>query len=125
MRTLAIILLCLCIPLSGLHVDSIPKYKRSYFGGWADSDDCQNTRHELLQKLSTAIMSFTDNTCRVLTGKWLIPTLAKHFGGQTKLILITWYRSIGPGNMGLMIGIEISVCALQMIQEIFLPYRNL
>jgi len=80
MRTLALILLCLCIPLSGLHADSIPKYKRSYFGGWADSDgDCQNTRHELLQELSTSIMSFTDNTCRVLTGKWLDTYTGKTF----------------------------------------------
>ena len=80
MRSLALILLCLFIPLSGLHADGIPKYKRSYFGGWADSDgDCQNTRHELLQDLSTSIMSFTDNTCRVLTGKWLDPYTGKTF----------------------------------------------
>ena len=63
MRTLGLILLPMH-PLSGLHADNIPKYKRSYFGVWADSDgDCQNTRHELLQELSTSIMSFTDNTC--------------------------------------------------------------
>ena len=80
MRTLAIALLCLCIPLSGLHADNTPKYKRSYFGGWADSDgDCQNTRHELLQQLSTSLMSFTDNTCRVLKGKWLDPYTGKTF----------------------------------------------
>ena len=35
MRTLALVILCLCIPLSGIHADAIPKYKRSYFGGWA------------------------------------------------------------------------------------------
>jgi len=86
MRTLAIILLCLCIPLSGLHADGIPKYKRSYFGDWADSDgDCQNTRHELLQELSTAIMSFTDNTCRVLTGKWQDPYTGKTFRRSDKV----------------------------------------
>ena len=80
MRTLALILLCLCIPFSGLNAAGIPKYKRSYFGGWVDSDgDCQNTRHELLQELSTSIMSFTDNTCRVLTGKWLDPYTGKTF----------------------------------------------
>ena len=72
MRTLALILFCVFIPLGGLNADGIPKYKRSYFGGWADSDgDRQNTRHELLQELSTSIMSFTNNTCRVLTVKWL------------------------------------------------------
>lgn len=80
MRTFALILLCLCIPLSGLSADGVPKYKRSYFGGWADSDgDCQNTRHELLQELSTALMTFTDNTCRVLTGRWLDPYTGKTF----------------------------------------------
>jgi len=80
MRTLAVALLCLCIPLNGLHADGIPKYKRSYFGGWVDSDgDCQNTRHELLQELSTSVMSFTDNTCRVLTGKWLDPYTGNTF----------------------------------------------
>ena len=80
MRTLALVILCLWIPLSGLHADSISKYKRSYFGGWADSDgDCQNTRHELLQELSTSLMSFTDNTCRVLKGKWLDPYTGKTF----------------------------------------------
>ena len=80
MRTFALIFLCLCIPLSGLSADGVPKYKRSYFGGWADSDgDCQNTRHELLQELSTALMTFTDNTCRVLTGRWLDPYTGKTF----------------------------------------------
>ena len=60
--------------------NAFDKYKRSYFGGWADSDgDCQNTRHELLQQLSTSLMSFTDNTCRVLTGKWLDPYTGKTF----------------------------------------------
>jgi len=79
-RTLAVILLCIFIPLSGLHADGIPKYKRSYFGGWADSDgDCQNTRHEVLQELSASLMSFTDNTCRVLTGKWLDPYTGRTF----------------------------------------------
>ena len=80
MRTLALILLCVFISLGGLYADGIPKYKRSYFGGWTDSDgDCQNTRHELLQELSTSIMSFTDNTCRVLTGKWVDPYTGKTF----------------------------------------------
>ena len=80
MRTLALILFCLCVPLSGLNADVVPQYKRSYFGGWADSDgDCQNTRHELLQELSTSILSFTDNTCRVLMGKWLNPYTGKIF----------------------------------------------
>ena len=37
--------------------DELPKYDRDSFGGWSDTDrDCQNTRHELLQKLSTAVI---------------------------------------------------------------------
>ena len=86
MRTRAIILLCVFIPSGGFHADSIPKYKRSYFGGWADIDgDCQNTRHELLQELSTSIMSFTENTCRVLTGKWLDPYTGRTFRNSAEV----------------------------------------
>ena len=67
-------------PLSGLHAYAIPKYKRSYFGGWADSDgDCQNTRHELLQSFRLQLCPLRDNTCRVLTGKWLDPYTGKTF----------------------------------------------
>ena len=126
MRTLALIHFCVFIPLGGLHADGIPKYKRSYFGGWADSDgDCQNTRHELLQELSTSIMSFTNNTCCVLTGKWLLHIRAKPFGSPLMLILIIWCRSTGRGNTVPALGVKTSECALRMIQETFLQSRNL
>jgi hypothetical protein len=60
--------------------DPIPKYDRDLFGGWSDSDrDCQNMRHELLQDLSTAIVSFSQNTCRVTRGRWLDPYTNKIF----------------------------------------------
>ena len=50
----------------------ILKYNRDLFGGWSDTDrDCQNTRHELLQKLSTAVISLSKNSCRVTRGRWL------------------------------------------------------
>ena len=79
MRFVLLIFL-LFAPLHAVYADETPKYKRSYFGGWSDEDgDCQNTRHELLQELSTSIMTFTDNTCRVLTGKWLDPYTGKTF----------------------------------------------
>lgn len=48
-------------------------------GGWSDTDrECQNTRHELLQKLSTAMVSLSKNTCRFLRGRWFDP-----YTGQT------------------------------------------
>ena len=35
------------------HAGNIPAYDRGLFGSWKDFDnDCQNTRHELLQTLS-------------------------------------------------------------------------
>lgn len=58
----------------------IPKYDRSLFGGWSDADgDCQNMRHELLQELATATVSFSKNTCRVTRGRWLDPYTDKIF----------------------------------------------
>ena len=60
--------------------DQIPKYDRDLFGGWSDTDrDCQNMRHELLQDLSTATVSFSQNTCRVTRGRWLDPYTDKIF----------------------------------------------
>ena len=60
--------------------DQIPKYDRDLFSGWSDTDrDCQNMRHELLQDLSTATVSFSQNTCRVTRGRWLDPYTDKIF----------------------------------------------
>ena len=42
-----------------VYSDQIPKYDRDLFGGWSDTDrDCQNMRHELLQKLLTTVVNF-------------------------------------------------------------------
>jgi hypothetical protein len=78
-RLIILLFSILFIP-SLLLAEAIPKYKRSYFGNWQDFDgDCQNTRHELLQKLSTSTYTLTENTCRVLTGRWLDPYTNKVF----------------------------------------------
>ena len=78
-RLIILLFSILFIP-SFLLAEAIPKYKRSHFGSWQDFDgDCQNTRHELLQKLSTSTYTLTDNTCRVLTGRWLDPYTNKVF----------------------------------------------
>ena len=79
MQIRLITFILLFIP-SFLLAEAIPQYKRSYFGNWQDSDgDCQNTRHELLQKLSTSTYTLSANTCRVLTGRWLDPYTNKVF----------------------------------------------
>jgi len=79
MQIKLITVILLIIP-SFLLAEAIPQYKRSYFGNWQDFDgDCQNTRHELLQKLSTSTYTLTTNTCRVLTGRWLDPYTNKVF----------------------------------------------
>ena len=60
--------------------EQISSYDRDLFGGWSDTDrDCQNMRHELLQELSTAVVSFSQNTCRVTRGRWLDPYTDKIF----------------------------------------------
>ena len=54
------------------------QYDRSLFGDWADTDnDCQNTRHELLQELSTTQTIFAPNNCTVVRGKWYDPYSGK------------------------------------------------
>src|SRR6056300_265902 len=79
MQIRLITFILLIIP-SFLLAEAIPQYKRSYFGIWQDSDgDCQNTRHELLQKFSTSTYTLSANTCRVLTGRWLDPYTNKVF----------------------------------------------
>ena len=66
--------------------EPIPKYDRDLFGGWADFDgDCQNTRHELLQKLSTSIVVLNKRQCRVLTGLWYDPYSDKFFTQSSDL----------------------------------------
>ena len=69
--------ICFAITFLFVHsatAEELPKYDRDSFGGWSDTDrDCQNTRHELLQTLSTAVIGLSQNTCRVLRGRWLDP----------------------------------------------------
>ena len=49
-------------------------YSRSAFAHWTDDDgDCLNTRHELLQDLSTGPVTMSENGCRVLRGRWNDP----------------------------------------------------
>lgn len=53
-------------------------YDRSLFGDWADLDkDCQNTRQELLQELSTGPVRLASNNCTVDGGKWFDPYTGK------------------------------------------------
>ena len=75
------------ISFAGVAVsEEIPKYNRDLFGGWSDADqDCQNTRHELLQELSTLEVTFSSNTCRVMHGQWLDPYTDKIFF-ESKLV---------------------------------------
>jgi hypothetical protein len=71
--------LALILP-SPLYAQSAPPYDRSTFGSWEDIDhDCQNTRHELLAELSTAIVALSANECRVTHGRWLDPYSGKVF----------------------------------------------
>lgn len=52
---------------------AIPPYDRDAFGGWVDVDgDCVNTRHEVLQSLSTGLVEMR-NSCSVGKGRWLDP----------------------------------------------------
>ena len=75
------------LSLSSLsNAENIPAYDRGLFGNWKDFDnDCQNTRHELLQILSLDEFTLTDNTCRVLTGLWLDPYTNMYFSMSSEL----------------------------------------
>jgi hypothetical protein len=60
-------------PLVAL-AENIPNYDRELFGRWADEDrDCLNTRHEMLAELSTGLIHYSSNGCRVVKGRWLDP----------------------------------------------------
>ena len=64
----------------------IPRYERKLFGKWLDLDgDCQNTRHELLIKLSTDTVGFSENFCRTVSGRWLGPYSGDIFLESSKL----------------------------------------
>lgn len=99
MQTILAMIIC-SLTFGTAFADTIPKYNRSYFGGWSDTDgDCQNTRHELLQKLSTSSLTFTQNTCRVLRGRWLDPYTDKIFTNSSDVdidhlvpLFYAWHR---------------------------------
>ena len=90
-KSFVIVALITCFAIIFLFVhfaaaNELPKYDRDSFGGWSDTDrDCQNTRHELLQKLSTAVVSLSRNTCRILRGRWLDPYTGQTFRESKKL----------------------------------------
>ena len=49
-------------------------YDRELYDHWIDADrDCQNTRHELLQELSTGQVIFNAKGCSVVHGRWNDP----------------------------------------------------
>ena len=58
-----------------IDINSIPKYNREEWNSWIDKDnDCQNTRHEVLQLESFVNVIFTNTSkCYVQSGKWFDP----------------------------------------------------
>jgi len=91
LKKLKLIILCILVFLFSniffaISAEIIPVYDRGKFGNWKDFDnDCQNTRHELLQTLSLDEFTLTDNTCRVLTGLWLDPYTNMYFSASSEL----------------------------------------
>src|SRR5690606_35206460 len=54
--------------------------ERSAFGSWADDDrNCRNTRHELLNDLSTGPITLSADGCKVLRGRWNDPYTGQIF----------------------------------------------
>ena len=105
--------------------DQIPKYDRDLFGGWSDTDrDCQNMRHELLQDLSTAVVSFSQNACRVTRGRWLDPYTDKIFH-ESRLLDIDHLVPLNTaGTEARILGLPKSVDSFQMIQSICLQLKK-
>ncbi|WP_299439499.1 HNH endonuclease family protein [uncultured Rhodospira sp.] len=49
-------------------------YSRGLYDHWVDADgDCQDTRHEVLIRDSTARVRLTADGCRVVGGRWIDP----------------------------------------------------
>lgn len=58
------------------------RYDRTLYGSWGDEDnDCQNTRHEVLEALSTGQVQKTNDGCAVIRGRWLDP-----YSGQVERV---------------------------------------
>lgn len=67
-------------------ISSASDYSRNAFTHWVDDDgDCLNTRHELLQKLSTGTITLSDDGCRVLRGRWNDPYSGDILYDSTKI----------------------------------------
>jgi hypothetical protein len=61
-------------------------YDRALYVGWADTDgDCQNTRHEVLELLSTGQITRTVDGCAIVTGRWLDPYTGQIFTRANQL----------------------------------------
>ena len=59
---------------------SLPKYDRSSFNVWIDSDrDCQNTRQEVLIRDADGPITLSKDGCRVISGVWIDPYTGKTF----------------------------------------------
>ena len=69
------------LEIKEINLDSIPKYDREEWNSWIDEDnDCQNTRHEVLQLESFVGVLFTStNECYVQSGKWFDPYNGEFF----------------------------------------------
>ena len=80
MRTLAIVILCLWIP-SADYMQTISRNISALIsgGGRIAMVIARTQGMNCSKSFLTSIMSFTDNTCRVLTGKWLDPYTGKTF----------------------------------------------
>jgi len=75
------------VPASARAGDSanVP-YDRALYGDWADLDgDCRNTRHEMLQMLSTGNTQLTSDGCAVASGRWLDPYTGRVFTSASEL----------------------------------------
>lgn len=80
------------------------QYSRSAFTHWTDDDsDCLNTRHELLNDLSTGPVTTTDDGCLVLRGRWNDPYSGEVFFDSSRLdidhlIPLAWAWRHGAAN---------------------------
>ena len=63
------------LEIKEIDLNEIPRYNREEWNSWIDEDeDCQNTRHEVLQLESfVSVLFSSDNTCYVQSGKWFDP----------------------------------------------------
>ena len=61
-------------PVPAQRVDGWTDYDRDLYDHWIDEDqDCMNTRHELLEELSTGRVTHSEDGCYVMRGRWNDP----------------------------------------------------